>query len=246
MTELSNTMVRNLAYVPILNDYTSDNNPVEVPKGKESEANIIASGRKEGLYHHPVLDLDFPCELIPSSTDGKYHLYMDIAVSWDKYVKVLEAMADANILEAGYVSASKSRGFTAVRAPWVRKFVPEKVLFNTETISNIPFPTKLSVVESSNSNRELVIVGCGNVNWQKSLAQTEFILNPEEHTLDKSNEVWVRVDKNKSPELEILEKEGFVDPVEGHTFSVSSKYYAEDIPYQKYRVRTMIRNGSKS
>ena len=38
---------------------------------------------------------------------------------------MLEAMAAAGIVQHGYVNASKKRGFTALRLPWVKKGVGE-------------------------------------------------------------------------------------------------------------------------
>jgi hypothetical protein len=77
-----------------------------------------------GQLHTPVLDIDIPATLIPSSTPGKNHLYFNCPMSWDQYTKLLDVMAEVGILEPGYVSASKKRGFTAVRLPWIRKPVP--------------------------------------------------------------------------------------------------------------------------
>lgn len=81
-----------------------------------SPDNIVAED-----VHTPVLDIDVPASLVPSSTPGKHHLYIDVPMSWDDYCKLLDVMAEVGILEPGYVSASKARGFTAVRLPWVRK-----------------------------------------------------------------------------------------------------------------------------
>ena len=72
-------------------------------------------------WHTPVLDIDVPAALVPSSTPGKHHLYLDVPMTWETYVKLLDVMAEAGILEPGYVGASKARGFTAVRLPWIRK-----------------------------------------------------------------------------------------------------------------------------
>lgn len=82
------------------------------------EADVVSSLGLDGS-HYPVLDLDFPCELRPSETPGHFHLYIDTAVEWEKYVVVLEAMGAAGLLEPGYVTASIDRGATyaAVR-PW--------------------------------------------------------------------------------------------------------------------------------
>lgn len=71
--------------------------------------------------HKPVLDIDMPVKVYPSTTKGHYHLYIDKVMTWGQYKKLLKALAKAGIIETGYVGASKARGFTAVRLPWVKK-----------------------------------------------------------------------------------------------------------------------------
>ena len=78
-------------------------------------------------FHRPVLDLDFPAVVVPSSTAGHGHLYLDKVLTWSQYVKLLEVLAEVGILEPGYVSASIAREFTSVRLPWVRKPAPDKL-----------------------------------------------------------------------------------------------------------------------
>ena len=78
----------------------------------------------KGQLHTPVLDMDIPATLVPSSTPGKNHLYLNAPMTWDQYCKLLDVLAEVGILEPGYVSASKARGFTAVRLPWIQKPVP--------------------------------------------------------------------------------------------------------------------------
>ena len=89
-----------------------------------NEADVISSrmiSDPDVNLHSPVLDIDIPAMLIPSTTPGHWHLYLDAPMPWDTYVQLLDAMADAGILEEGYVAASKARGFTAVRLPWISK-----------------------------------------------------------------------------------------------------------------------------
>jgi hypothetical protein len=74
-------------------------------------------GRMDSL-HYPVIDIDFPCKLVPSQTDGHYHLYLHKAVSWCDYIGILQALAKAGIIERGYALASLSQGWTAVRTPF--------------------------------------------------------------------------------------------------------------------------------
>lgn len=78
----------------------------------------------QGGFHKPVLDIDFPAALLPSSTTGHYHLYLDKEVPWDDYVELLTSLAKCGIIEQGYADVSIERGHTAVRLPWVKKPVP--------------------------------------------------------------------------------------------------------------------------
>lgn len=103
-----------------LNEYDDNSKPNEITG--IDKANIVTSEVKNRhRVHKPVLDIDFPVTLIPSSTPGHFHLFLDREMSWDVYEKLLYALADAGILEEGYVSASIQRGYTAVRLPWIKK-----------------------------------------------------------------------------------------------------------------------------
>lgn len=77
-----------------------------------------------GGMHAPVLDIDVPAFLVPSSTYGHSHLYIDAPMQWERYAELLKALGDAGVLEPGYVGASLARKHTAVRLPWVRKDCP--------------------------------------------------------------------------------------------------------------------------
>jgi hypothetical protein len=104
--------------------YTSYDEPRKQPDEVENidNANIVTSKVKGTINQHkPVLDIDFPATLIPSSTPGHFHLFLDREMSWFVYEKLLYALADAGILEEGYVGASIQRGYTAVRLPWIKK-----------------------------------------------------------------------------------------------------------------------------
>lgn len=74
-----------------------------------------------GLMHKVVLDIDLPCRLIESSTPGHYHLYIDTPVPWIGYRNLLDALAAAGIIQPGYANASRDRGYTRLRLPWIRK-----------------------------------------------------------------------------------------------------------------------------
>ena len=72
--------------------------------------------------HKPVLDIDLPVKLIPSSTEGHFHLFIDKEMSWKDYTKLLDVLAEVGIIEQGFSRVSQgSRQHTAVRLPWVKK-----------------------------------------------------------------------------------------------------------------------------
>lgn len=58
---------------------------------------------------------------VASTTPGHGHLYVDHAMDWQTYQKMLNELVTPGILEPGYVGASEDRGWTCVRLPWVRK-----------------------------------------------------------------------------------------------------------------------------
>lgn len=86
----------------------------------KDKANLLSSLCQDG-NHRPVLDFDIPARYVPSTTEGHGHLYIDLALDWEKYEKLLVALADAGILEDGYVKAALRRKATFVRPEWVKK-----------------------------------------------------------------------------------------------------------------------------
>lgn len=98
-------------------DYTAEHVNTE----NIEDAHIILSHDKEGIFHRPVLDIDFPVHVVASSTPGHYHLYLDKQMPWRKYAKLIDALAEAGIIEQGYASVSEGRQYTSVRLPWIKK-----------------------------------------------------------------------------------------------------------------------------
>ncbi len=99
-----------------------------IPVSDPDEADLITSGiatsGSPSSWHTVMLDLDVPAVLVPSTTEGHSHLYIDVPVRWEVYQELLAVLAKAKILESGYVAASRNRGFTSLRLPWVRKATP--------------------------------------------------------------------------------------------------------------------------
>lgn len=110
-----------LAAAEIDGDY--DEAPTERRLGVDIwQANLVTSLIDDGSQlHRPVLDVDLPVHVVPSSTPGHCHLYIDKAMSWGQYARLITVLAEVGIVEPGYAGASFERGHTAVRAPWIKK-----------------------------------------------------------------------------------------------------------------------------
>lgn len=74
-----------------------------------------------GVGNTFVYNFDAPAWLVPSSTADHYHLYVDKVLEWDSYDALLYQLMRKGVIERGYYASSSSRGFTALRLPWVRK-----------------------------------------------------------------------------------------------------------------------------
>lgn len=71
--------------------------------------------------HKPVLDIDIPIWAQESTTPGHWHLIIDKEIPETAYFNLLDAMADAGILEHGFVKAATARGGSWIRTPWTKK-----------------------------------------------------------------------------------------------------------------------------
>jgi len=84
-------------------------------------ATLISSRLADSKLHMPVIDIDIPVRLYPSSTEGHFHLYIDKQMTWRQYRRVLRALVRAGVVERGYYSASWHRRATHLRLPWIKK-----------------------------------------------------------------------------------------------------------------------------
>ena len=78
------------------------------------ESNVISSMLPNG-NHAPVLDIDIPHRLVPSSTTGHSHLFLDIELTPAEYGVLLQALVRAGVVEKGYYESYRNLGFTCAR-----------------------------------------------------------------------------------------------------------------------------------
>lgn len=109
---------RVLLYTPMPLEYDEWTPPLEVkPLG---EANLCSSLTPD-FKHKPVLDIDVPARLYPSSTEGHSHLYIDVEMTHEQYTKLIDVLAEVGILGKGIAKQLEVRGVTTARLPWVKK-----------------------------------------------------------------------------------------------------------------------------
>lgn len=91
----------------------SENIFIDHPADPEN-ANLVCSLCESGK-HAPVIDIDVPISVYPSSQLGHNHLYIDKEITWNQYVRILKALAAAGIVEDGYLNVSLAKGYSCVR-----------------------------------------------------------------------------------------------------------------------------------
>lgn len=106
----------------IANLATSDYDPsAHEATADLDQANVVSSSGLLFDQHFPVLDLDVPAHLVPSSTPGHSHLYLDVSMTGEQLWWLCDVLVEVGVLERGYVDACRTRGYTSVRLPWIRK-----------------------------------------------------------------------------------------------------------------------------
>lgn len=68
-----------------------------------------------------VLELAVPIDVVPSSTPGHHHVYLDIEMKWRDYRRLCKRMQKAGLLEREFVKASFRRRMTMLFKPGLTK-----------------------------------------------------------------------------------------------------------------------------
>lgn len=88
------------------------------------KANLICSDLPNGK-HKPMLDIDIPAALVPSSTPGHGHLYLDKELTWEQYERLLTVLWECGIIQEGVHANAVKRKYTGLRLPWHSKSTEE-------------------------------------------------------------------------------------------------------------------------
>jgi hypothetical protein len=109
-------------YAEKLNE--SDHEPANEDRviATRETANLVSSLCDDGL-HRPALDLDIPCRLVPSSTEGHFHLYIEVGMTEAVYMELCDALAKAGLISSFYNKCAQLRKATFLRPEWVKKAV---------------------------------------------------------------------------------------------------------------------------
>ena len=101
--------------------------------GTVGEANLVGSQLPSGL-HAPVLDLDTASPVVvPSSTPGHYHLYLDgVELTTEEYSELLDVLCRLGIIERGFANQLPRLGQTFLRPPGFTKCDDDWLWANTE------------------------------------------------------------------------------------------------------------------
>jgi hypothetical protein len=84
------------------------------------DGNLVSSVTDKGT-HMPIIDLDFPHQYIPSSSNGHAHLYLDVEMNRFKLFILVTALYLTGVIELGHWVWTLRRGASFVRKADVLK-----------------------------------------------------------------------------------------------------------------------------
>jgi len=90
----------------------------------QSRATLVGSYGLDGK-HWPVVDIDVPARLIPSTTPGHAHLYVNHPTTFPRLIAMLAGLAAAGVIDWTIVWTAIFRGMSCVRPPWVHKIMTD-------------------------------------------------------------------------------------------------------------------------
>jgi hypothetical protein len=65
-----------------------------------------------------MLDIDaIPWRIVPSRTSGHAHIYIDKAITWGDYCRLLKLLAELELVDRGWAEHSILQGAATLRLP---------------------------------------------------------------------------------------------------------------------------------
>jgi hypothetical protein len=181
-------------------------------------ANLISSLCDSGK-HAPVIDIDVPISVYPSSQLGHNHLYIDKEITWTQYTRILKALAAAGIVEDGYLKACLSKGYSCVRP--IGTIKPGSPRGAEVLVENASLRQKLSdkIVENdylgkqlANSVPDEVILEIDRLKTaRRNLKNDIVLLSDKLEEYEKENKILEQ--KIESLELSSVLSAGTLDPI---------------------------------
>jgi hypothetical protein len=181
-------------------------------------ANLISSLCDSGK-HAPVIDIDVPISVYPSSQLGHNHLYIDKEITWSQYARILKALAAAGIVEDGYLKVSLAKGYSSVRP--IGTIKPGSPRGAEVLVENASLRQKLSdkIVENdylgkqlANSVPDEVILEIDRLKTaRRNLKNDIVLLSGKLEEYEKENKILEQ--KIESLELSSVLSAGTLDPI---------------------------------
>lgn len=75
--------------------------------------------RTEPIDHHEIR-FDVPVIVLPSTSPGHFHIYIEKEMAWPVYLRLLQAMMKIGFLEFGFVAAAERREMTMLVKPGMK------------------------------------------------------------------------------------------------------------------------------
>jgi hypothetical protein len=92
----------------------------EYQEATHDNATLVTSRLPNG-NHMVAIDIDRECMLVPTGTEGHYHLYVNVEMTKRQYFSLLNALTMAGVIEAGFYAHAVRRGRSFLRYPGVTK-----------------------------------------------------------------------------------------------------------------------------
>lgn len=92
-----------------------------IPTENLDEANVISSKVKGTTRHKVIIDLDFDAALLPSSTPGHHHLYLDKELTAPQMEQLIYCLYEVGIIAQGNINQWHRFKALFLRLPWIKK-----------------------------------------------------------------------------------------------------------------------------